>query len=94
MREYGLIRLAVPQTSTGQVGAIGRINDGRTFPVAERSPAQVGDISNELIETRINKIDELQFEDWPFPVRSQPACDTENARFGEWLIENLFWKFS
>ena len=83
MREHRLIRLAVPQTSARQIRAVRSINHRRTFPVAEGSPPQVGDISNELIETRINKIDELQFEDWPFPVRSQSARDTENRGFSE-----------
>src|SRR6266436_1499139 len=94
MRECGLIRLAVPQTSAGQVGAIGRINDGWTFPVAKRSPAQVRDIGNELIEAWINEIDELQLEHGAFAVRSQTAGNTKNGRFGKWRIENLLWELS
>src|SRR5437762_2788200 len=92
MRECGLIRLAVPQTSAGHVSAIRRINDGWTFPVAERSPAQIGDISNELIESWINKIDELQLEHRAFPVRAKTTRNTENGRFREGRIEDLLGK--
>src|SRR6266480_1877195 len=92
MRECGLIRLAVPQTSAGQVGAIRRINHGWTFPVAERSPAQVGDIGNELIEAWINEIDELQLKHGTPPVSSQATGNTKNGRFGKWRIEDLLGK--
>src|SRR5438876_12363165 len=92
MRECGLVRLAVPQTSTRQVGAIRRINHGWAFPVAERSPPQVGDIGNELIEAGVNKIDELQLKYGTPPVSSQTAGNTKNGRFGKWRIEDLVGK--
>ena len=93
MRERRLVCLAMPQTSAGQIRAVGRINHGRTFPVPERSPAQSGDVGDELIERGINKIDELHLEHGAFPVRSETARDSQNSRFGEWRIEDLLWKF-
>ena len=89
MREGRFVRLAVPQTSSGQIGAIRRIKHGWTFPIAERSPTQVGDISNELVEAWINKVDELQLEDRTFPVTSKATANTKDRRFGERRIKNL-----
>ena len=83
MGERRLIRLTVPQTPPRQIGAIRGINHGRTFPIAERSPAQVRDVGDELIESRINKINELQFEYGALSVRGQTARNTENGRFSE-----------
>ena len=59
MREHRLIRLAVPQTSARQIRAVRSINHRRTFPVAEGSPPQVGDIRDQLVKSGINEIDEL-----------------------------------
>ena len=94
MREDGFVRLAVPQTSARQISTVGRINHGRTFPVSERTPAQIRDVRNQLIESRINEIDELQFEDGPAAISGQAASDAEDGRFSERRIENLFRKFA
>ena len=83
MRERRFVCLAMPQTAARQIRAIRRINHRRTFPVAERSPAQVGDVGDELIESGINKVDELQLEYWAFPVRSKAAGNPEDGRFGK-----------
>src|SRR5947207_8979875 len=93
MREHGFVGLAMPQASAGQVRSVRRVNHGRTFPVSKRTPAQIRDVGNQLIESRINKIDELQFEDRPPAISGESASDTKNCRFGERRIENLFRKF-
>src|SRR5262249_42432903 len=92
MRERGFVRLTVPQTSAGKISAIRRVNHGRTFPVSERAPTQIRDVRNQLIESRINEIDELQFEDRPAAVSSETARNAEDGRFSERGIENLLWK--
>src|SRR5438045_5883426 len=92
MGKGGLIGLTVPQTSAGQIRAVRSVNHRRTFPVSERAPSQIRDIRNQLIESRINEIDELQFKDWPAAVSGQAARDAEDCRFSERRIENLFWK--
>src|SRR5439155_23797126 len=50
---------------------IRRINHGRPFPIAERSPAQGRDIGDELVESWINEIDKLQLKDWAFAVEAK-----------------------
>src|SRR5438552_17947707 len=92
MGERRFVRLAVPQTSARQISSIWRINHQRAFPIAERSPAQIRYVRDELIEPRINEINKLQFENRAFAVRRQTAGDTENRRFGKRRIEHLFWK--
>src|SRR4029077_11955578 len=77
-----------------KISAVGRINHGRTFPVSERAPPQIRDVRNQLIESRINEIDELQFEDRPAAISGEAASDAEDGRFGQWRIENLFRKFA
>src|SRR4029077_15051239 len=89
MSEHRFVRLAVPKTSTGQIGSVRRINHSRTFPIAKGSPPQSRDVRDQLIEARINKIDELQLEDRALAVGSQPTGHAENRRFGERRIENL-----
>src|SRR6202011_6221093 len=74
--------------------AVGRINHRRTFPVSERAPPQIRDVRNQLIESRINEIDELQFEDRPAAISGEAASDAEDSRFGQGRIENLFRKFA
>src|SRR5439155_10377976 len=69
-----------------------RVNDRRTFPVSERAPSQIRDIRNQLIESRINEIDELQLKDGSAAVSGQAARDAEDGRFSERRIENLFRK--
>src|SRR5439155_7770940 len=93
MREHRFIRLAMPQASARQISAIRRVNHGRTFPVSKRAPPQIRDVGDQLIESRINEIDELQFEDRSTSVSGQPAGHPENGRFSQRRIENLFRKF-
>src|ERR1700736_6956901 len=94
MRECRFIGLAVPQTSSGKIGAVGRVNHRRTFPIPKRSPAQRRNICDELIESWIDEIDELQLEHWTPAISSETAGDAEDCRFSQRRIENLFWKFS
>src|SRR6266849_5250446 len=93
MSKHALVRLTMPQTSAGKISAIRRVNDGGTFPITERAPAQRREVCNQLIEAGVNKIDELKFEDRALAVGRETAGDAEDGRFGEWRIENLFWKF-
>src|SRR4029077_2031428 len=94
MREHGFVSLTVPQTSAGQISAVWRVDHGGTFPVSERAPPQIRDVRNQLIESRINEIDELQLEYWPAAISGEAASDAEDGRFSQGRIENLFWKFS
>ena len=93
MSKHALVRLTMPQTSAGKISAIRRVNDGGTFPITERAPAQRREVCNQLIEAGVNEIDELQFEDRALAVGCETAGDPENGRFGERRIENLFRKF-
>src|SRR5436853_4836345 len=93
MGKGGLVSLTVPQTSSGQISAVWRVNHGRTFPVSERAPPQIRDVRHQLIESRINEIDELQLKDRPSSVSGQTARHAKNRRFGERRIKNLFRKF-
>ena len=92
MRERRFVCLAVPQASARQVRAIRGINHGGTLPVSEWSPAQIRDVGNELIETRIKEIDELQLENGALSVRGQAAGDSENGRFSKGRIKDLVRK--
>src|SRR5215510_14349056 len=92
MRERGFVRLTVPQTSARKISAVRRVNHCRTFPVSERAPTQIRDVRDQLIESRINEIDELQFENRAAAVSRQAARNAEDGRFSERGIENLFWK--
>src|SRR6202035_4843983 len=83
MRERGFVRLTVPQTSAGQISAVWRVDHGRAFPVSERAPPQIRDVRNQLIESRIDEIDELQLEDRPAAVSGEAARDAEDGRFSE-----------
>src|SRR5205085_8213946 len=93
MGKGGLIGLAVPQTSAGKISAVRRVDHRRTFPVSERAPPQIRDVRNQLIESRINEIDELQFEDRSAAISGEAASDAEDGRFSQGRIENLFRKF-
>ena len=93
MCEHGFVRLAVPQTSAGQISAVRRVNHGGTFPIPERAPAQVRDIGHELVEPWINEIDELEFEHGTATVSGESACDAKNGRFCQRRIKNLLGKF-
>src|SRR5690242_4806450 len=93
MCERGFVSLTVPQTSAGKISAVGRVNHRRTFPVAECSPSQIRDIGHQLIESRVNKIDELQFEDRPATISGETASHPEDGRFSQGRIENLLRKF-
>src|SRR5207245_3088155 len=79
MCERRFVRLAVPQAAAGEICPIRRINHGRTFPIAERSPAEGRDIGDELVESWINEIDKLQLKDWAFAVGGEAAGNTENG---------------
>ncbi len=92
MSKHALIRLAMPQTSTRKIRAVRSINDSGTFPITERAPAQRRDVCDQLIEAGVNKVDELQLEDGPLTIGCETASDAEDGRFGQWRIENLFWK--
>src|SRR5437588_8907442 len=94
MGKGGFVSLTVPQTSPGQISAVGRVDHGRTFPVSERAPPQIRDVRNQLIESRINEIDELQFEDRSAAISGEAASDAEDGRFSQGRIENLFRKFA
>src|SRR6202030_3277291 len=75
MCERGFVSLTVPQTSAGQISAVRRVDHGRAFPVSERAPTQIRDVRDQLIESRINEIDELQLKDRPSSVSGQTARD-------------------
>ena len=92
MRQCGFVGLAVPQTSSGKICSVGRINYQGTFPVTEWTPAQSRDVGHQLIETRIDKINELQFENGSLAVSGQAATDTKDRRLGQGRIENLVGK--
>ena len=81
MRERCFVRLAMPQTSARQIRAIRRINHHRTFPLAERTPAQTADVGHQLVPTGPDEVDELQFENGTLAVRSQGR-----RRHQEWSI--------
>src|SRR5437867_12139800 len=83
MGERRFVRLAVPQTSARQISSIRRINHHRAFPIAERSPAQIRYVRDDLIEPRTNEINKLQVENRALAVRRQTAGDTEQRRFGK-----------
>src|SRR5205085_10469292 len=93
MREHRFVGLAVPQTSAGKICAVGSVNYRRTFPIPKRAPAQIRDVGDQLIESRINEIDELQLEHGTPAIGGQTAGDAEDRRFRQRRIENLFWKF-
>src|SRR5947207_9899983 len=92
MGERGFVRLTVPQTSARQIRSVRRINHGRTFPISEGAPPQIRDVRNQLIESRINEIDELQFEDRSTAISGKTARDAEDGRFSQRRVENLFRK--
>src|SRR6266480_1988487 len=94
MGKGGFVSLTVPQTSAGKISAVGRVDHGRTFPVSERAPPQIRDVGNQLIESRINEIDELQFKDWPAAIGGETARDAEDSRFSQRRIEDLLRKFA
>src|SRR5882672_882208 len=92
MGEGSFIRLAVPETAAGKVGAVGCVDHEWACPGAERAPAQRREIGRELVPARVDEIDELQLEDWSLAVRGEAAGDAENGRLGEGRIENLLWE--
>jgi hypothetical protein len=83
----------VPQTSAGQIRAIGRVDHNRTGPRAEGAPAQGGKISHELIPRWPDKVDKLQLEHWALAVGSEPAGHTHDGGFGERRVVNLLREF-
>src|SRR5260370_40439224 len=89
MRQRSFVRLAMPQASARQIRPIRRINYHRAFPLAERTPAQTADVGHQLVPTRPDEVDELQFENWALAVRTKATCDTKNGRFRQRRIENL-----
>ena len=93
MGEGSFVRLAVPETAAGQVGAIGRVDHERAGPGAKGAPAQVAEIRHELVPGRADEVDELQFEDRPLAVGGQAAGDAQDGRFRERRIENLLREF-
>ena len=92
MGERRFVSLAMPQTATGKIRSVGRVNHRRAFPIAERTPPQDRHVRHQLIETRINEIDELDFEHRAFSVGRQTAGNAQDRRFSQRRIENLFWK--
>src|SRR6202030_4366694 len=80
MCERGFVSLTVPQTSAGQISAVRRVDHGRVFPVSERAPTQIRDVRDQLIESRINEIDELQLEDRTVAIGRESTGDSENCR--------------
>ncbi len=93
MGEGSLVGLAMPEAAAWKISAIGGIDDERTGPGAKRAPAQVAEIRHDLVPSRSNEVDELQFEDRPFAVRCEPTGDAHDCRFSEGRIENLLWEF-
>ena len=81
MRQRCFVRLAVPQASARQIRTIRRINYHRTFPLAERTPAQTADVGHQLVPTGPDEVDELQFENGALAVRTKATRDTKNGRF-------------
>src|SRR4051812_24239923 len=73
MSEGGFIRLAMPETAAREIGTVGSVDDGRTFPIAKRTPPQRRDVCHQLIEARINEIDELHLKDGTLAVGGQTA---------------------
>src|SRR6476659_2384753 len=94
MRQRCFVRLAMPQTSARQIRPIRRINYHRTFPLAERTPAQTANVGHQLVPTGPEEVDELQFENGTLAVSSKDAANTENRRFRQRRIENLIREFS
>ena len=94
MRQRCFVRLAVPQASARQIRTIRRINHHRTFPLAERTPAQTADVGHQLVPTGPDEVDELQFENRTLAVRTKAAGDTKNGRFRQRRIEDLIREFS
>src|SRR4029077_676842 len=94
MRQRCFVRLAMPQTSARQIRPIRRINYHRTFPLAERTPAQTADVGHQLVPTRPDEVDELQFENGTLAVGTKSTRDTKNRRFRQRRIENLVREFS
>src|SRR5205807_9468263 len=94
MRQRCFVRLAVPQASARQIRTVRRINYHRTFPLAERTPAQTADVGHQLVPTGPDEVDELQFENGTLAVRTKAARDTKNRRFRQRRIEDLVREFS
>src|SRR5262245_15242574 len=63
MGEGSFICFAMPETATGQVSTIRRIDHERTGPTSKGPPAQVAKIRHDLVPSWPDKVDELQFED-------------------------------
>ena len=93
MGERRLVRLAVPQTSAGQIRAVRSVDHDRASPGAERAPAQRREIRHELVPRRADEVDELQLEHRPLSVRSETAGDAEDRRFSERRVVDLLRKF-
>ena len=92
MREHRLVGLRVPDAATGQVGAVGRVDDGRDLPLAVGAPAQVGQIGRELVEGGINKIDELDLEHRAAAVEREAAGEADDRGLGQRRVEHLAGK--
>src|SRR5204862_6813346 len=50
------------------------------------------EISHELVPARVDKIDKLQLEDRPLPIRGETARDTQNRGLRQRRIVNLLRK--
>src|SRR5207253_7895929 len=94
MRQRCFVRLAMPQTSAGQICTIRRINHHRALPLAERTPPQTADVGHQLVPTGPDEVDELQFGNGTLAVGTKAARDTKNRRFRQRRIEDLVWELS
>src|SRR4029077_11623345 len=81
------------ETAAGQVSTIRRVDHERTGPGAKGPPALVAEIRHNLVPSRADEVDELQFKDRAFAVGGQAAGDAHDGRFREGRIENLLREF-
>src|ERR1041385_701457 len=91
--EGSLVCLTVPKAAARQISSIRRVDNKRASPRAKRAPAQITEIGHELIPSRPDEVDELQLEDRPLAIRSEPTGDTDNGRLRQRRIENLLREF-
>ena len=89
MREHRLVGLRVPDRAAGQIRAIGRIKYRGHLPFAVGAPADVGEIRDQLVKARENKINELDFEHRPASVQCQTATDADDRGLRERGVEHL-----
>ena len=82
--KVGFIGLTVPISAARQVRSVGSVNYGRASPLALAAPANCRQVLGNLVLRRANKVDELDFKNWPHSVAGQASSHACDGGFRQW----------